>query len=514
MSEHDQQDDQQPIPRWTQDFDASQFDVQAVFREAMSQKKSAFKVLKALGYPVKKFISHEVPAFSVAEKSGDELIPVTASSTAIDLSGDDFAESAIEEMQAAAKGTTVFLNHKYELPEDVYGKVEDCEIVARELFNPVTGDNERLTCWDLRIAPVGEEENPRAVRVSNMLQRSRLKLGVSVTVLVLKSVARKGGGRTIIHVFYIETSMVGIPCNQTAWAHAAAGKSAATKDGGVEALYTTFSPLNMKDPQSVERFRNELAAWLGTEKKEEKVMSEKTTNVEEPTAAGATEAGAAPVAVEKKRIERGLFKGLFQEEVDERNNTVSFLLACLISALYDWRNQEKDETALDELLGEFHAALKAAMLRDPEAEAYLVYYALNRVPFEQLMKAGARNSEADQQLLHKMHDTLIELGVECKRFDDGEDDGEGEDGEDDEVEKSASVVSRGALTKKVAALETDLSRLREEKSALAGQLELALKVGEQAVENLEVEKAISLAAVTALERFGKEPLPRAGVSVS
>ena len=265
----------------------------------------------------------------------------------------------------------------------------------------------------------------------------------------------------------------------------------------------------MSDPQSVERFRDELTVWLGGEEKGKKVMTTNevpTVPVEAETAAADSAVQAGGAQAERKAIAGGLFKGLFQEEVDERNNTVSFLLACLISALYDWRNQEKDEPALDELLAEFTAALKGAMQRDPEAEPYLVDYALHRAPFEELTKAGARNSRADQALLGKMHDMLIDCGVPCTKIE--------EAGEDDAAAKTASVSALADATTKVAALEADLSTLREEKSATDRQLELALKAAEDATALLELERATSLAAVKALECYGKEPLPRAGVSVS
>jgi hypothetical protein len=471
-------DETQTIPRWTEEFDPSSFDVQAVFREAMLQRKSAFKVLKALGYPVVKFISHEVPKFAAA----DGLIPATASSTAIDLSGDNFAESAIEEMQAAAKGTTVFLNHSYNLPEDVYGKVADCAIITREVMNPVTQETASLTCWDLQISPVGEDENPRAVRVTNMLQKSKLKLGVSVTVLVLKATKRKDGGRTIEHVFYIESSMVGIPCNQTAWA-------GATKSSPAD-NYRTFTPVNPNDPESLERFREELTDWLETDPKRGKTMSSETT-----------ETKPAAIPAEPKAIESGLFKGLYQEEVDEYINSVSFIVNRLVEALYTWKLKEADEAALDELLAEFVVAMKTAMQRDPDAEPWLVYYNLNRLAAEQLSKAGARNSSADQQLLDKMHDMLVDCGVGCSKL-------FGE--EDDEAAKGVS----SRLTSKVAELEAESKALREERDDLKAQLETAISVADEATKLLELEKATSLAAVAALERIGREPLPRAGASVS
>ncbi|HEX8685732.1 MAG TPA: hypothetical protein VF654_04495, partial [Pyrinomonadaceae bacterium] len=203
--------------------------------------------------------------------------------------------------------------------------------------------------------------------------------------------------------------------------------------------------------------------------------------------------------------ERGLFKGLFQDEVDERVNSVSFIVDRLIGALYEWKQREADDAALDELLAEFTAAMKVAMARDENAEPYMVFYSLNRAAFEQVSKAGARNGEANLALLEKMHDTLAGLGVECERV---------HGGEGDAAAKSASAASLAEATSKAAELEVRVTALTAEKAALDEGLRKALDTVESLEEQLGVEKATSLAAVTALERYGREPLPRAGVSVS
>ena len=55
-----------------------------------------------------------------------------ASSTTRDLHGDVMLESALQDMETAAKDNlTVFLNHKYDVPEDVFGSIEKAAITAR-----------------------------------------------------------------------------------------------------------------------------------------------------------------------------------------------------------------------------------------------------------------------------------------------------------------------------------------------------------------------------------------------
>lgn len=467
MSEETVEQQTTAIPRWTPDFDVNDFDLQAVFREAKAQKKSAGKLLKSLGYPVAKFISTDVPQFKSA--SADGQIPVTASSTAIDLSGDDFDLCAIEQMKAACLGTTIFLNHEYDVPEDVYGKVAGAEIVKRKVFSPIAGKDENLSCLDLSITPVGADENPRAVQITNMLQKSKLKLGVSVTVLILEWKKRTDGGRTITKVFYIESSMVGIPCNQTAWAQQT-GKS-------------------FKEP----------------------VMNEEQS---EQTADSRTGG-----AVKKNASFEETMKAMFADVLDDNQNNfwmyISSLSTVVNRILRDVRG--KDAAAQAEAIAEgeasfeeFVATLKEwfpkevaeEAAKDAKPDYYWDYYsAITRVR-DIVQKAGARNSASDQELIRKAHDSIRSLLPEVC--------GGQEESEADVANKSASVASLGELQTKAAELETKMAALETEKAELKQQLDAALDAAEKAADELELEKATSLAAVTALEKYSLEPLPRAG----
>lgn len=460
----DQQEQTTSIPRWTPDFDVSTFDLQAVFREAKEQKKSAGHILKSLGYPVAKYFSWEVPDF----KSADGTIPVTASSTAIDLSDDDFDVSAIEQMKAAAIGTTVFLNHKYDVPEDVYGKVAATSIEKRKVYSPIAGEYQNHTCLDLDISPVGAEENPRAVQITNMLQKSKLKLGVSVTVLILEWKKRGDGGRRITKIFYIESSMVGIPCNQTAWAQ--------------------HTEKSFKEP----------------------VMSvEKSANANPDSA-----------ATNKASFEQ-VMKAMFADVLDDNQNNLWMYISSLSTVvnriLRDVRGKDADAQAEAIAEGsasvdEFAATFKEWFPKEVAEEAakeertrdywWDYYSAIGRVR-DVVQKAGARNSAADQELIRKAHDCMKSLLPEVC----GEEHGEATS---DAALKSASVAASPELVTKAAELESKVASLEAKKAELEGQLEKALETAEQAAELLELEKATSLAAVTALEKYSLELLPRAG----
>jgi hypothetical protein len=275
---------------------------------------------------------------------------------------------------------------------------------------------------------------------------------------VLRSKKKASGGKHITDVFLVEDSIVGIPCNQTAWTHVE-GKFAAAQ-----------------------------------------AVTEGTTMSETKSAA------AAGVGGERKRIVGGLYKGFFQEEVDERTSSVSFNVSCLIESLYDWRTRKGEEAELDELLAEFTAAIKLAMTRDPEAEPYLVYYGLSEAAAGRAAKSGEGAGSLAQKMRDAFDQALTEAGVVGEKI-------QGEVGAG-EAAKSASAALLAEAQSKAVELEARVTTLTEEIVGLEKGLSTALDTIEVLEEQLGVEKATSLAAVTALEDYGREPLPRAGVSVS
>lgn len=457
------------IPRWTPDFDIEAFDLPAAFREAQAQRKSVGKLLKALGYPVAKFIATDVPAF----KSADG-IPVTASTTAVDLAGDDFDLEALRQMKEAALGSTVFLNHAYEVPEDVYGKVASADVERRSVFNPLTGQNANHWCLDLDVTPVGEEENPRAVRVTNMLRKSQLKLGVSVTVLVLAYRERKDGGRTITMVYYLESSMVGIPCNQTAWAH----------DGVTKTQPPATASTASKSLTTMPEQKSNTAA---------DAASDNTPRVTFAQALATMKSMFADVLHENQNnfwlyvdSLRTVYRQLISEARGKSGDAVTALI-------------EEGNTSVDDFAAELKTLLAAeiaeAATQEATAGCYYEYWsAIGRLQGV-VQKAGARNSQADQGLLNKAHDCLVEAGAQCAH----ETNGAVVEGE----AKLASLPGAPNLQTKVAALEA-------EKATLSEQLEAALQTAEELSKQLELEQATSATAVEALEAMSREPLPRAG----
>ena len=460
------------IPQWTTEFDPAGFDVQAVFREATAKKKSVFNLLKSLGYPVAQYVATELP--EVKSAGG---IPVTASSTVSDLEGDDFGLEALKQMRDAAAGSTVFLNHEYDVPEDVYGKVETAEVVQRAVRHPFTGGEVAAHCLDMNFAPVGESENPRAVQVTNMIRKSGLRLGVSVTVLVLAYKDRADGTRTITKVFYLETSIVGIPCNQTAWVKPDEAAAAAQK--------------------SV------------------MIMSETKSAALAPAAAAA----ATKVA---NFFSSALLvaKGLFADVLDEKRNNYWILEDSMRSVYYRLRRDARGKsgesltaiineanTSVDEFAAEMKALLadeiNEAATQESSVSSYWDCWSaatrLKGVLSKGLtQKAGARNSASDQTLLDRAHDCIVEAGGNCEH-------------------KSAATTAAAAGDEtKQASLpvggehETKIASLTTRNAELEQLLEQAIQAAELANQELQTERTASKSAADLLEELAHQPLPRAG----
>jgi HK97 family phage prohead protease len=142
-----------------------------------------------------------------------------ASSTTKDLHGDVMLPSALEDMEKAANNNlTIFLNHSYNVPEDVGGSVERAQLKTRgvdQFGNPN---------YDLDFDIVINESNPRATQTFEAIERG-VKLGLSIGAMIPDGGASRDKGNksvTIAHVDLLETSLVGIPANPRSWVEYAA----------------------------------------------------------------------------------------------------------------------------------------------------------------------------------------------------------------------------------------------------------------------------------------------------
>lgn len=162
-----------------------------------------------------KFFTGALKAYEVekADGSKDLYLSGVASSTVIDRMGDRIDLSAQEQMLASAQAMTLFLNHSYIVPEDVFGTCGDSKLQART-------DSEQGACIDLDIVVRIEQESDRAVKCWKMV-RNGTKLGFSIggQVTAFRFEDGPNGPDSVFVITGIklfEISCVGIPANQRA----------------------------------------------------------------------------------------------------------------------------------------------------------------------------------------------------------------------------------------------------------------------------------------------------------
>lgn len=148
---------------------------------------------------------------------GKKVIHGVASSTTKDLHGDIITLSGLEDMEKSAVGLTVYLNHSYNVPDDVGGTIT--KAVIRQKGVDQNGDPNYQLEVDIEV----EDDNPAAVQTHKYLLKGR-KLGLSIGAMIPKDGAKrqKDGSYIIEHVLLLELSMVGIPANPKSWVDYAA----------------------------------------------------------------------------------------------------------------------------------------------------------------------------------------------------------------------------------------------------------------------------------------------------
>lgn len=135
-------------------------------------------------------------------------IVATASSDSVDLAGDRMAISALEQMRDdfATHRRTIFLNHSYNVPEDVFGHVVSASLVKRG----------RRTNLDIVIAV---DDSPRALAVLDHIENGQT-MGVSIGVIVNSAQYVVVEGERVLEIESVtplEASIVGIPANRDSW---------------------------------------------------------------------------------------------------------------------------------------------------------------------------------------------------------------------------------------------------------------------------------------------------------
>jgi HK97 family phage prohead protease len=187
-----------------------------------------------------------------------------ASSTVKDRHGDTMTSSALADMeQSASANMTIFLNHSYEVPEDVAGSVERA-IIRSHPQDP--------NIHDLALDIVINSANDRAVKAWEAINNGT-QLGLSIGAMIPDGGAtrdRKTGSYEINHVELLETSLVGVPANPRSWVEYAVK----SLNGG------TF----LGEDEELDDSENEVADAVMAEKLEKEVDADtvETFETEEP----------------------------------------------------------------------------------------------------------------------------------------------------------------------------------------------------------------------------------------
>jgi hypothetical protein len=143
-----------------------------------------------------------------------------ASSSVKDRHGDQLTLKALKKMESSAIGLTIFMNHSYDIPKDVFGTVERTRLTKAIDADPKTGG----AIWELRFGIGVASSNPEAVRSFELIETDKVRLGLSIGAMIPEGGATFEKGVTaaesrvvIDDVDLVETSLIGIPANPRAW---------------------------------------------------------------------------------------------------------------------------------------------------------------------------------------------------------------------------------------------------------------------------------------------------------
>lgn len=177
------------------------------------------------------------------------ILRMRGSSTIMDLQEDMMSMEALHSMTRVDPGLSLWLNHSYELPEDLFGKLYDTPTIEVQ-----------RNLADLWIMGETILRNPRAEQTYHYIVLDKTRAGCSVGCQVLKwhHLVEDDYYSPIVidEVYVVEWSVVPIPANQRCWVeNAIKGLFAgALRDGnGDEALRLApaFKSLYSKDFSSV-----------------------------------------------------------------------------------------------------------------------------------------------------------------------------------------------------------------------------------------------------------------------
>lgn len=180
-----------------------------------------------MNYNTFKFYTNTLKA--VKDDNARYIVGV-ASSTGIDRDGDRMSEAALQTMKSTAEANlTIFTNHEYRVPDDLFGSCTDATIKAKKDQSPIVvksedGENEIATFspqeMEIRIKVVSDAVNPKAGQIYKAIEEG-INLGFSIGGVVKNAVkvfdeATQKLCNLIDAIDLYEISIVSIPANPDA----------------------------------------------------------------------------------------------------------------------------------------------------------------------------------------------------------------------------------------------------------------------------------------------------------
>ena len=178
---------------------------------------------------MKKFLFFTKTLKAYKEKDGTRYIIGIASSTSIDRDNDRMSEAALHTMKSTAEANlTLFTNHEYRVPDDLFGSCVEAIVSANKDEEPIVlkaeEDGEEVSIatfypqdFEIKIKVVSDEVNPRAGQLYKAVEEG-VSLGFSIGGAVKKLKTVKDVVTNTVHTLIdaidlYEISIVGIPSN-------------------------------------------------------------------------------------------------------------------------------------------------------------------------------------------------------------------------------------------------------------------------------------------------------------
>jgi hypothetical protein len=501
--------------------------------------QSLTKAAKEFGAPIFKFTADsEIQPDKMAaltSSDGAPRVQLVASTTMTDLAADVMTHNAEKRMQEAAVGTTMFMNHKFDVPQDVFGIVEKATLEERELVDTFTNQKTKALClvYVVRVA----QSNPLAIQTYKTIEEG-IRLGASVTVLLIDVDRTKDGRQLINDVYYLETSIVGLPMNQYSWVEYALKALKSLELNSVSAQATDPAPatdpasaLTQSEAQSVLKASMETTDKFAQvmDKLEERMQATKSTIPNTSDTNGDNKIMITNPAGEGKGQFEAKTKSLMDQSLAEIRycDNVWDLTWALIDLLHDviesceMGQVENPEQMLNDILAEYSARVVACVLPACQAitnanaastaKSALGLANATRKMLPELaalvMKAGAKHSKDTTESLNVIHNTVAKM-LDYKCMKDMDEMGvDGADADDtDKVDAAEEDKSKAfQLAEVLEEVKKAKALFEQDKAAVQKELD---------AERIEKEqwKALAETTMAKLKAYGREPLPRAGAA--